>query len=97
MESGFYLYISQLGELREKLVETGGQKEKEVGGVAIQCCANQAEKSCKGVGAKTSQSQVLPPPWPTRSSRTRADARKNEGRVAGQSGKGGQLRNFASW
>lgn len=65
LESGFYLYISQLGELREKLVETGGQKEKEVGGVAIQCCANQAEKSWKGVGAKTSQSQVLPPPRPT--------------------------------
>lgn len=30
-------------------------------------------------------------------SRTHADARKNGGRVAGQSGKGGQLRNFAGW
>lgn len=88
------LYISARGTER-KLVETGGQKEKEVGGVAIQCCANQAEKCCEGVRAKTPHSQVLPPPWPTDPSRTHTDARKNGGRVAGQSCKSGQCRDTA--
>lgn len=88
------LFIPGRGTEREReLVETGGPKEKEVGGVAIQLCANQAERSCKGVRAKTSQSQVLPPPWPMDSSRTHIDARKNGGRVAGSSSKGRQLRN----
>lgn len=68
------------------------QNEKEVGGVAIQSFANQAEKSCKvGVRAKLSPSQILPVPVAS-SSRTHLDARENGGGGVQPTRKGGQHR-----
>lgn len=67
------------------------QKEKEVGGVAIQSFANQAEKSCKSRRAKISPSQILPTPVAS-ASRTPAyfGIRENGDRAGQQTKKGGQ-------
>lgn len=89
IKSGF-TSLYQQGEMKEGWQKQEAKKEKEVGGVAIQSFANQAEKSCKGVRAKIYPSQILPPPWPASSSRIYINAKKNGGRAVQQSIKGGQ-------
>lgn len=56
------LYIS-VGRIERGLIEAEDKKEKEVGGVAIQHFANQAEKSCITEEPKSLQAKSFLLPW----------------------------------
>lgn len=65
------------------------QKEKDVGGVALQSFANQAEKSCRSRRAKISPSQILPTPIASASKTPTYFGSREKGERAGQQTKKG--------